>query len=120
MEKAFPEAAVTGYESLIAAMLNDPKDRHVTAVAVKAGAQVIVTMNLRDFHTLPESVEAQSPDDFLSDLFDLDPAALVDLLRGQAAALKKPARSFKDIVAALAKMVPNFAQAVSSYVATLG
>lgn len=39
MEKYFPEAAVTGYEPLIAAMQNNPKDRHVAAAAVKAGAQ---------------------------------------------------------------------------------
>jgi hypothetical protein len=47
MNKAFPEALVTNHESLIAGMKNDEKDRHVAAAAVKAGAQVIVTMNLR-------------------------------------------------------------------------
>lgn len=51
MEKAFPEAEVTGYEPLIAGMQNDPKDRHVVAAAVKAGAQVIVTLNLRDCYS---------------------------------------------------------------------
>ena len=40
MEHAFPEAEVTGYESLVAGMQNDPKDRHVAAAALKAGAQV--------------------------------------------------------------------------------
>ena len=53
---AFPEAVVTGHEPLIAAMPNEPKDRHVVAVAVKAGAQVIVTSNLRDFRSLPEGL----------------------------------------------------------------
>src|SRR5690348_13012236 len=43
MEKYFPEAEVTGYEPLIAAMRNDAKDRHVAAAAVKAGAQVVAT-----------------------------------------------------------------------------
>jgi hypothetical protein len=43
MEKFFPEADVRGYQALVEAMPNHPKDRHVTAVAVKAGAQVIVT-----------------------------------------------------------------------------
>jgi len=32
-----------------------------------------VTNNLRDFVPLPEGIEAQSPDDFLCNLFDLDP-----------------------------------------------
>jgi predicted nucleic acid-binding protein len=112
MEKAFPEAEVTGYESLVAGLQNDPKDRHVVAAAVKAGAQVIVTMNLRDFGALPAGLEAQSPDEFLSNLFDLDPDGLVDLLREQAAALKKPPRSLEEIVRALAKMVPEFTEAV--------
>lgn len=48
MEKAFPEAMVTGYESLVAGLANDPKDRHVVAAALKAGAQVIVTLNRDD------------------------------------------------------------------------
>jgi hypothetical protein len=49
MESFFPEAMVTGYAPLIAAMQNDIKDRHVVAAAVKAGAQVIITANLKDF-----------------------------------------------------------------------
>jgi predicted nucleic acid-binding protein len=73
MEEAFPEAMVTGHEPLIAAMKNHEKDRHVAAAAVKAGAQVIVTSNLKHFRELPEGIEAQSPDDFLCNIFDLDP-----------------------------------------------
>ena len=65
MEDAFPEAMITGHESLIPAMPNHPKDRHVAAAAVKAGAQVIVTNNLRDFAELPDDIEAQHPDTFL-------------------------------------------------------
>jgi predicted nucleic acid-binding protein len=90
MEKAFPEAEVSGYEPFIVGMQNDPKDRHVVAAAVKAGAQVIVTMNLRDFAPLPDGLEAQSPDEFLSNLFDLDADSFIELLRDQAAALRKP------------------------------
>jgi len=117
MERAFPEAEVMGYEPLISGMPNDPKDRHVAAAALKAGAQVIVTSNLRDFQALPDGVEAQSPDEFLSNLFDLDPNGIVELLRDQAAALKKPPRTFEELVAALAKMVPAFAAAVVKHLA---
>ena len=51
MEEAFPEAMVpTSLVSTIEpAMTNDPKDRHVLAAAVGAGAQVIVSRNLDDF-----------------------------------------------------------------------
>src|SRR5262245_49873972 len=33
MERYFPEADVRGYQPLVGAMPNDPKDRHVTAAA---------------------------------------------------------------------------------------
>ena len=71
MEREFPEAQVVGYEHIIDDMPNDPKDRHVVAAAVKAGAQVITTANLKDFAALPDGVEAQSPDEVLCKLFAL-------------------------------------------------
>jgi hypothetical protein len=45
----FADAWVEGYETLIPAMTNHPKDRHVLAAAVRCGAQMIVTFNLKDF-----------------------------------------------------------------------
>lgn len=68
MERAFPEALVTGFDGLIAAMPNQEKDRHVAAAAVRCGARVIVTINERDFRELPEGIEAQHPDEFLGNL----------------------------------------------------
>jgi len=53
MNKAVRDCLVTGYEPLIEGLkLPDPDDRHVLAAAIKTGAQVIVTRNLKDF---PES-----------------------------------------------------------------
>lgn len=50
MEKAIPDALVTGCEGLAGQLvLPDENDRHVLAAAVRAGAQVIVTTNLRGF-----------------------------------------------------------------------
>jgi len=115
MERAFPEAMVTGHEPLMPAMPNDTKDRHVAAAAVKAGAQVIVTSNLRDFRHLPAGIEAQSPDDFLEHLFDLDPDRFVELLRAQAAALKNPPYTFEQLLAGLAKTVPAFIATVTAH-----
>ena len=120
MRAAFPEACVTGYESLVVSMKNDPKDAHVAAAAVKAGAQVIVTSNLADFRNLPDGIEAQSPDEFLGNLFDLDREGLVDLLREQAAALRRPPRSFEELIAGLAKIVPDFAASVRGHVNASG
>ncbi len=73
MRTAFTRATVTGFEPLIERMPNQAKYRHVLAAAVVSGAEVIVTFNLRHFRTSGTSqsrIQAQHPDDFLSDLFD--------------------------------------------------
>ena len=83
--KAFPDALVKNYESLIDSLdLPDPKDRHVLAAAIKANANVIVTNNLKDF---PEKIldsyglSAQSADDFLTDLIDLNHDTAIEAFR---------------------------------------
>lgn len=120
MEKFFPEAMVTGYEPLIAGMQNDAKDRHVVAAAVKAGAQVVVTANLKDFTPLPDGIEAQSPDEFLCNLFDLEPQAFVDMLREQAADLHKPPVTFDELLERLFRPAPDLVSAVRDHLATVG
>ncbi|SRR6266568_1845697 len=115
MESVFPEAAVTGYERLIDAMKNAAEDRHVAAAAVKAGAQVIVTRNLKHFRDLPEGLETQSPDHFLCNVLDLDPEGMIALLREQAGALKRPPKSFDELLYGLAKMVPEFVASVREH-----
>jgi hypothetical protein len=65
MNSSVRDCLVTGYEPLIEGLtLPDPNDRHVLAAAILAGADVIVTFNLRDFP--PEAlarfgVEARRP-----------------------------------------------------------
>jgi predicted nucleic acid-binding protein len=113
MREAFPEAVVTGYEPLVASMANDTDDRHIAAAAVKAGAQVIVTSNLKHFGNLPENVEAQSPDEFLCNLFDLDADAFVERLRAQAAAMRKRPVTLQQLLVGLRNTVPSFAAAVA-------
>jgi hypothetical protein len=117
MEKYFPEAQVTGYQALIPAMTNHPKDRHVVAAAVKAGAQVIATANLKDFASLPDAIEAQSPDQFLCNLFDLDQPAFVEMLREQAADLVKPPVAFEELLGRLRRVVPDLVDAVEGRLA---
>jgi predicted nucleic acid-binding protein len=115
MAKSFPEAAVTDHEHLVAAMRNDPKDRHVVAAAVKAGAQVIVTENLSDFVPLPDGVEAQSADEFLCNLFDLDPERMMRVLEKVCARRTRP----PDDVMALAEATrcEDFAALVRQFLA---
>jgi predicted nucleic acid-binding protein len=74
MGRHFPDAEVVGYEHLVDSMQNHPKDRHVLAAAVRGGAAVLVTENLKDF---PENVlrrydvVAVHQDDFLQDQLNL-------------------------------------------------
>lgn len=50
MDKAAPDALVTGYKHLIPRLnLPDPDDRHVLAAAIRCNASIIVTCNLADF-----------------------------------------------------------------------
>jgi predicted nucleic acid-binding protein len=50
MNEAVRDCLVSGYEPLIEGLkLPDPADRHVLAAAIKAGAQVSVTSNLKHF-----------------------------------------------------------------------
>jgi predicted nucleic acid-binding protein len=79
MNAAVRDSLVTGYEPLIEGLrLPDADDRHVLAAAIRAGAQVIVTSNLKDFPAnglLPFGIEARSPDDFVLQLLELAPGA---------------------------------------------
>lgn len=110
----FPEAAVTGYEKLVASMRNEPKDRHVLAAAIECGAQVIVTSNMRDFPSeslLEWGIEAQHPDEFLLNLFEVYPAEIIAKLQDQAATIN---RALPRLLSTLGVGVPRFAGTVAS------
>jgi predicted nucleic acid-binding protein len=94
MDQAIPDALVTGHEVLVDGLvLPDPDDRHVLAVAIRCHASVIVTFNEKDFPAaVLESfgLEAQHPDLFAENLFDLDQAAVVAAAQRQRHQLKNP------------------------------
>ncbi len=75
MDRAFPAASLSGVESLIPALsLPDPGDRHVLAAAIHALADLIITVNLKDFPTAvltSHSIVAAHPDPFVDSPFDL-------------------------------------------------
>lgn len=83
--RAFPDAMVENYESLIDGLdLPDPKDRHVLAAAIKTNANIIVTNNLKDFTSKKledYGLSAVSADDFLTDTIDLNPDIAVESFR---------------------------------------
>lgn len=102
MNGAVPDCLVTDYEPLMVGLdLPDVDDRHVLAAAIKCGASVIVTYNLKDFpgHILSRfEVEALHPDVFLSDIWDLDQAAVLEAVQKQRALLKNPAYSPRQLL----------------------
>jgi hypothetical protein len=114
MQKVFPDAMVTGHEALVPSLQNHDGDRHVVAATIQAHAQVIVTSNLKHFKAkdLPPNIEAQHPDEFLVNLFDLAPSALMELIKKQAAALRRPPLSLSQLLDGLMKTVPEFARLV--------
>lgn len=115
----FPEAAVRGYESLIPVMRNHRKDRHVLAAAVRIGAQVIVTENIKDFPQEaldPFAIEAETPDAFLTDLFHRYPDNLVQLVREQTAELRNPPQSLTETLHKLARHAPTFVGIVRHHI----
>lgn len=94
MDQAIPDALVTGHEAIAENLrLPDPRDRHVLAAAIRCGASVIVTFNEKDFPAdalEPFGIEAQHPDLFVDNLFDLDPAAVIAAAQRQRRQLKNP------------------------------
>jgi hypothetical protein len=110
------EVRWSAYESLIPTMKNQEKDRHVVAAAVKAGAQVIVTANMKDFSKLPEGIEAQPPDAFLCNLFHLDPSGVIEILHEQAEDLVNPPMTFEEVLQRLARVAPEFVAVVRDHI----
>lgn len=94
MDRAIPDASVTGYEAIIdGLLLPDRDDRHVLAAAIRCNASVIVTFNLRDFPAAalqPFGIEAQHPDEFIDNLCDLDCASVVAAARSHRTQLRHP------------------------------
>jgi predicted nucleic acid-binding protein len=112
MRDWLPEALVDGYQALASTMTNDPGDRHVLAAAVRAGAHVIVTFNLRHFPPEacePYGIEAQHPDEFLCHLWDLSPETMAMVLQRQALPLRDPPKTPAEVVRDMAAQVPDFA-----------
>ena len=100
------DCLVSGYDDLIEGLeLPDPNDCHVLAVAIRTRASVIVTFNLSDFpanYLEQYGLEAHHPDEFITHLLDLDPAAVSGAAKKQRAALINPTRTVDEFLDALA------------------
>jgi predicted nucleic acid-binding protein len=112
VNQAFPEAVVTGQELLLPVMTNHEKDRHVVAAAVKGGATLIVTFNLKHFPAealKTWGVEACHPQDYLLTLLAMSEGVVI----GKLAAIAKDHESLpQDVAIHLGKSVPAFSARV--------
>ena len=94
MAAAVPDAIVTGYDHLVTGLiLPDERDRHVLAAAISGRCDVIITNNLKDFPLTILSqygIEVQTPDVFVSNLYDLHPDVVDYTVRTILARLTKP------------------------------
>lgn len=105
MDAATLDALVEDYGELIPSLsLPDENDRHVLAAAIRGGAQVIVTKNLKDF---PDEVlqkygiEAQHPDKFILGLIDRAPYAVRQAADEHRQSLKNPSKTVAEYLASL-------------------
>ncbi len=105
MDAHVRDALVTDYEDLIPPLtLPDPDDRHVLAAAIRSGASVIVTFNLRDFPAsalAPHGLEAQHPDAFLQTQLDRAPDLVQAAVRRHRASLRNPSRTVTEYLTTL-------------------
>lgn len=101
------DAIVEGYEYLIKSItLPDSNDNHVLAAAIYGQANVIVTMNVRDFPAKvlePFGIESQHPDDFIFQFTNHSPGDVIFAAREHRKSLKNPPKSPEDYLALLEK-----------------
>lgn len=107
--KHFAEALIEDAACLEPVLVNDLKDRHVLATAIRAGASTIVTFNLRDFShesLAPWGIHAVHPADYLITLHTISPDVVVAKLGDMARDREMSAEAY---LSKLARSVPAFA-----------
>ncbi|UFM64332.1 PIN domain-containing protein [Paracoccus sp. MA] len=80
LESRFPQALVEPGQAAGGLDLPDPADRHVVECALAAGADSVITANLRDFPSralASVGLRAIHPDEFLRDLYLRAPDAVL-------------------------------------------
>ncbi|MEX1191130.1 MAG: PIN domain-containing protein [Brumimicrobium sp.] len=107
MNKAFPDSNVENYEELIPAInLPDEDDRHVLACGIRCNADLITTFNIKDFppkELYQYDIEVQNPDEFISNLIDLNDDLACKAFSKMAQRLKNPPKTRKQIIETLIK-----------------
>lgn len=116
----YHDCTVDDYQHLIQCInLPDNDDRHVVAAGIKSGAELIITFNLKDFPLAvlaQYGIEAIHPDDFIVDLFDLNPAKVLAAVAAQRSSLKNPPRTSEELLDTLLKQgLPQTVKLLEQY-----
>ncbi len=117
VRQSFDDAMVTGYQALVPVMSNHPKDRHVLAAAIVGRADVIVTENLAHFPDRalnPYGIDAQHPDEFLCNQWDLDEEAVAEAIERWRGGLSRPPLAVEQLLEKLGRHAPTFCQLARS------
>jgi hypothetical protein len=105
MNEAVRDCLVEGYEDLLDDLaLPDPDDRHVLAAAIRSGAEIIITFNLKDFPAaILEQFEmaAVHPDDFVISLLGQEPMAVCAAVKRQREGLRNPPKTVEELLVTL-------------------
>ena len=108
MNQAFPDASVRGFESLIPTLvLPDIDDRHVLAAAIHARADLVITVNLKDFPPpalVPHTIEAIHPDYFVDYLIDLDEDEAFAAVAKMRSRLRTPSMTAKEFIESIERI----------------
>lgn len=115
----FPDARIDGYEALIPAMTNHPKDRHVLAAAVRGNVGLIVTENINDFPgsaLAPYDIEVQTADEFLSYALDHDQPAVTGAIHTMADKRRHPPTTPAELLTAPSERLPIFSTEAAPYI----
>jgi predicted nucleic acid-binding protein len=113
MDQAIDHDLIEGYEHYIANLnLPDPDDRHVLAAAIEAGAETILTYNLRDFPAAvltTYGISALHPDEFLCQQIKAEPALVLEVIEKMRVKRKRPEISQEQLISKLARLdIPEF------------
>jgi hypothetical protein len=108
MDENINDALVSGYEHIIEQLtLPDADDRHVLAAAIHGGANIIVTVNLRDFpadRLAAHGIAALHPDPFICRILENEPDEAVAALRQLHHDLKDPPIAMDQLLTGLARI----------------
>jgi predicted nucleic acid-binding protein len=102
MDESVHGCLVRDFEHIVGSIdLVDKDDRHVVAAAVRAGADLIITFNLKHF---PDerlnryNLSAQHPDDFIADLMDLNCECVLRTAEQHRRQLVRPPKTAKEYI----------------------